>query len=349
MQGFSREHRSYYCTSHALNNTIQCSIGMTSHLHLESILTGHECTSFIKFIVERDLPWECKHIHFLLVKSALPGSGMAAAFSCNLSTISWNYLLQRLDLNLETVQAIISLKGVINPQDVICHVKEVNICILRLALKNLVTNDTEKVRLCEKAIMLKKFAFAKELMRGSNKVVELALTLDSLEKLVSHGVSIDSTLILSKMRKSDLQSRTVLNSIIMSTPDGCVQLFRKAIKYFEFQVAEDCLKANGEVLKSKIDLSSLLKYHQENVKARQQHIQFIEKLLQSGFDPNGQIGSTCPLDAVLRLSKEYQHEKETLLMLLLQHGAAIERCTFKGTLIYEVTQSAIDSGKASHA
>ena len=336
---------------------------MTGHLCLEGKLNSYECTNLIKFIavsMEKDIPWKCKHVHFLVVKSIIPGSGVAVTLSCDLSGFPWKNLLQKHDLDLETVRAIVSLKGMITPRDVVHYVKDDNFALLKISVDNSTPklDDSGLIKLCEQAIKWKKFNFAKELMNyslsvgDSSKLIELALKLNSLdfiEKMVSQDTTFDPALIVSKMRKMDIQTRTNLNSYIMSTPEGCVQLLLKAVEYFEFKIAEKCLKAEGKALKNMIDLGSMLNSHQGNSEERQQRIQFIEKLLKVGFDPNGHEGKPCPLDVVLELSKDYQYEKEMLLMLLLQHGATIERCTYqrgKGTtLIHEATKFAIDSGK----
>lgn len=237
-------------------------------------------------------------------KECIARSGVAISLLCDLSGFPWKNLLQKKDLNLETVEAIISLKGTITPRD-------------------------------------------------SIKLIDLALKLnnfDFVEKMVLQNTSIDRAIIVSKMRKKDIQTRSKLNSFIMSTPEGCAQLLLKAVEYFEFKVAEECLKAGSKSLKTRVDIISVLKSHQGSKEERQQRIEFIEKLLELGyFDPNEQIGEACPLDVVLALSKEYQSEKEKLVMLLLQHGASIKHCTYqrsKGTtLVHEATRFAIDSGK----
>lgn len=341
---------------------------MTDHLGLEERLNSHECTNLIKFIAgstEKDLPLKCKHVHFLVVKSNVPGSGVAATLFCDLSGFPWKNLLQKEDLDMETVQAIVSLKGILTAQDFVQHARDnQNIAILHFAITNSTPklDDSSLIKLCELAIKRKKFNFAKELMNYSTtencviKLIELSLkfnSLDFVEKMVSQSqdlTTIDPTLIVSKMGKMDIQTRNNLNSFIMSTPEGCTQLLLKAIEYSEFKVAENCLIAvKGEFLKIKIDLSTVFRYHQGNKEERQKRLQFIEKLLELGVDPNGDIGKTCPLDVVMELSKDYQHEKEELIMLLLKYGAAIERCTYqreKGTtLVHEATKFAIDSGK----
>ena len=340
---------------------------MTSLLRVEEAIPSvDDCTQLIKFIagtLQDDCPWKCKHIHFLVAKSELPGSGLAATLHCDLSGITWINLLLKHDLNLETVQAIASLKGIVTPQDVVRYVRDNgNVTILQYTLENSKLDDSSLIKLCEQAIKLKKINFSKELMNYSlsigdpSKLFEVALKLNSIdfvEKLVtSQDTNIDPTVIVSKMSKTDIQSRKKLTSFIMSTPEGCVQLLLKAIEYSEFEVAEDCLHADSDSIKCNLDLGSILKSHQGSKDEKQLRIAFIEKLLKSGMDPNGQTGKMCPLDVVLSLSKEYQCEKEKLVMLLLQNGASIEQCTYqreKGTtLVHEATKFAIDSSKISN-
>lgn len=334
---------------------------MTSQLCWENSLNDRECASLIKFIANSQNSM-CKHINFLVERSDLPGSGVAATLSCDLSNFPWISLLQKKDLNLETVQAIVALKGKITSQevqDIVYCVQSVNIPLLQYFVENASPKlkDFELINLCGQAVELKKLDIAKELIKYAlpittedpNKFIEEASKnniVDFLEKLALRGINIDATLIVSKMRKIDIQTRKKLNPIIMSTPEGCTQLLLKAVDYLVFEVAEDCIKAQGEVLKKTVDLSSVLKFHRGNQEERQQRIQFIEKLLEFGFDPNGQDGNVCPLDVVLEMAKE----KEDLLLLLLQHGASIERCTYPRengtTLVHEATKFAIESGKS---
>jgi hypothetical protein len=324
---------------------------MTSQLRLESRLNDSECTELIRFIAHSKESL-CKHIHFLLVKSDMPGSGTAVTLSCDLSTVSWTNLLLKSDLNLESVQAITALKGKVSPHDVVCHRGEDNSTpILYAALKSSTLSQYYMIEVCEQAMKLKKKGFAEKIIDYSLSTPGKFWLLDIIEKFLSGETkfNVNFTLLVSKMRKQDIHSRGNLNSIIMSSVEGCVQLFIKAIENFEFQVAYNCLEANIEALKANIDLCSLLKINRGNKDSRLQHLQFIERLLKLGFDPNGQTNSTCPLDVVLELSRDYQDEKEMLLLLLLQNGTDIKHCTFprtKGTtLIHETMQFAIESGK----
>ena len=329
-------------------------------LDLHRELDACDCTCLIKFMVDSNLSWKCKHINYLVAKSKLLGSGIASTLSCNLSEIPWKSLLQKDDVNLETIQVIIPLNGQITPQDVVFHVKD-DVSMLQLAIESCDKNldDDTLIQLCEQAIKSKKFNFSKNLINclkptgNSDKLVELALksnSLDMIEILASQNLKIDPALIVSKMKKSDINTREILNFYIMSTPKSCAHLLHKSIEYQESEVAERCLSTeDSEGLKKEIDLSSILCYRQGSKDERQKRLEFIEKLLAFGCDPNGLPEKPCPLDVVMELTKEYQQEKESLLMLLLKHGVAIQRCTYqrqKGTtLIHEAIRFAIDSGK----
>lgn len=342
---------------------------MTNLLRLEERLESHKCAALIKFIAnaeEKDFP-KSKLIHYLVVKSDMPGSGVAVALSCDLSGFPWKSLLKKRTLNLEMMQAlVVSLKGTITTQDVddiIHYYSDKNVALLNFAL----CNSTHKfdssvlIKLCEQAMKLKKLSFANTVINyslsveDSSKLIQQALkakNFDFIEVIISQGANVDPVKLLNKMSKSDILAKSSLISFILSTPEGREQLCLKAVKYSEFKLAEDCLvNAEGETTSRDINLSSVLEHLNLGINSeeRQQLVLFVKNLLELGLNPNGQDGEACPLDVALMLSNEYQSEKRELLLLLLQYGATIECCTYprgKGTtLIHEVTKFAIDSGK----
>lgn len=139
-----------------------------------------------------------------------------------------------------------------------------------------------------------------------------------------------------------------------STVEGRVELFIKALKCSEYDFAESLMSCTeSESIASKISLSSVLECpFQGNLEARKCFIFIVKRLLENGIDPNGN-GNANSLDIVLKLSKDHQTEKIELLTLLLQQGAAIERCTYQRknetTLLHIATKFAIESGKSKLA
>ena len=334
-------------------------IGMTDLLNLEKKLNSDECTKLIKFITSCIHPTEnfllkCQIIEFLVVKSEVPGSGVASTLSCDLSSFSWGNLFQETGLSLVTVQAIVSLKGIISSEDIHSIVQYVsNEDILVFATKKCTPklNDSDYIKIYELALKLNMLKVVEELVdqlstRDSTKLVQKCKTWDLIEDVVTKGVIINPATIVNKMSKADIQARTSLISYIKSTPEGCKELFLKAVEYSEFQWAEDIAKAPHTA--SKISISHLIKFpSQANTKEKEQRILLFKKLLDFRYDPNGLEGEPCPLDVVLELPEEYWNEKLKLLMVLLQHGAAIEHCTYErkngATLIHLATKFAIDS------
>ena len=337
---------------------------MTDLLCLEKKLDSDECTKLILFIANSS--WKCELIHYLVVKSDLPGSGVAATLSCDLSGFPWKYLLQKQGVNVEVVQAIAALKGIITPQDIsniIRHVNGKDCAILHFSISHCTPklDNFGLIKLYEVAMRGGKSKFADEVlsyltsMGDPGQLIKQAMSLKSysfVEKLISQGEKFDPTLVVSKLQWSDMQTKTSLISCIMSTPQGRLQLFLKAVGFHEFGLAEDCLvEPMDAAMKSRINLSSILKFPMNEVTRyrRQQFVSFVKKLLDLGINSNGESSATHPLDIVLNLSNDFHSEKVDLLVLLLEYGAAIDQCLYekaKGTtLIHVATKFAIDSGR----
>ena len=348
------------CISIIMANCYSYFVDLTDHLRLNERLKCYECEKLIKFIAECDLPWKCKHINYLVVKSAMPGSGVAASLACNLSVTSWKNLLRKEDLDMETLQAIVSLKGVISAQDVVSIAPDKDMALLQFAIKNSTPkfNDSCLTKLAEEAIKLKKSSFAQVILDylspegDSDKLIQQALKYKDIifiEKFVScRDAEINPASIVNILSKSDLTNKGLI-SYVMSTPEGQKSLFLKAVELFEFKLAEQCLKGVNDNAK-KIDLSNILKFlNQGNKDSRQELYSFTKRLLKLKCDPNGLEGGVCPLDVILGLSKEFQSEKTCFLVLLLQHGATIAQCTYQRkngtTLIHVATQFAIETGE----
>lgn len=338
---------------------------MTDLLSLEERLGSTECTKLIIFIANGTLPWKFQLIRYLVVKSDMPGSGVAVTLCCDLSRFSWNDLLQKQEIDLEMVQAIVSLKGPVTLQDIftIVHVidsKKFTILNFTISHCTQQLKDHDLIHLYKFAIKWKKDKFAEEIMdyslttRDVNKLI-LVATAESgygfVEKLLElKQKSVNPTLLVDELPITAIKLSRNLISCVLSTPEGRAQLLLKAIQYHEFQLAEDCLKIPRD--KTKLDLSHVLQeFHMNQVTRdrRQQFLSFIKKLLDMGIDSNGQDSKLCPLDIVLKLSNEYHNEKMELMISLLEHGADIGRCTYEKekqtTLIHAATKLAIDSGR----
>ena len=330
------------------------------------MLDSRKCLEVIKFIVTTpahgDFQWKCKNIDFLVRKSELPGSGVAVTVSCDLSGFLWKHLLQKRDLNYSTVQAIVSLQGKFALKDIeniLERVNDANAPVLQLALKNcsLLCNVNH---LLNQALKYKKPKFVEELMKHSPSLVtEHSDTLikqclklknfDIIVEMIAKGVQIEPALIISEMSKSDItstESKILLH--LKSTLKGQVQLFFKAVEYAEFKLAEECF---NEEVKEHISISTVLKLSVKgNEKERKQCISFIKGLLDSKINLNKKSDDEmCPLDVVLEFSKPYQAEKIELLTLLIEHGAAIECCTYQKTnqttLLHIATRFAMETGE----
>lgn len=339
---------------------------MTDLLCLESRLTCTNCAKLIVFLANCDLPWKSRLIHFLVVKSDLPGSGVAAVLSCDLSGFSWDTLFMKghEGLNMESVKAIVSLKGAFVSKNLFAlvrHVDDCNVTLLQFALNHSKPTLDDLIKLHEVAEQCNKHTFAAKVAeyslsaRDFNRLIQLALKVECfnfVEALFMQKADLDPVFIVNSLKKDDLNTQSGLVSHIMSLPEGRTQLFFKAIQCFEFKLAQDCLKPPlGEVIKAKIDLNSVFSkfsMKQATKDKRQQFISLIKDLLDLGIDSNGQDGHVIPLDMILRLPNDYHTEKLELLVLLLQHGADIARSTYETTmettLIHFATKLAIDSG-----
>lgn len=310
---------------------------------------SREYANLIKFLAKSNkIPWRCKHIKFLVERSIIPGSGL----SCDLSGFPWWNLLKKEDLDVGTVQAIVSLGGVIDfsaIRDVMNHVEDP--VIIRFIVEDTIPRlkNTEIIRLIRQS---KNSTFTEELLLSCDRdaLIKHAVRdncLDIVEILVLKETEVDLNLLLTKMSKGGLHAKPDLISFIKSKPEGCIKLFYKALEHFELNLAIDCLD-EGETRRN-VDLSKVIEVLISQVNVNKQDvISFIEKLLKSDVNPN-RIGSEVPLNAVLRLPDDYHHK---LLKLLLQYHADVENCIDAEvvgiTLIHTATKLAIDSGKDYH-
>lgn len=218
-------------------------------------------------------------------------------------------------------------------------------------------------KLIMKIIKQKDFKFMEEILGNLQNIGDINHLIDYSLKhqkfslilhLISHGVEISVARIVKEMQWAHIPSNNEIVSYLKSTTEGHTELFVKAVKCSQYTFAESLLVGNRSAI-PKISLSSVLnkcpipRCHV----AKERHISFIKKLLDIGMDPNGVEGEKCPLDIILDLSKDHQMEQIQLLIVLLQCGAAIERCTYQRknqtTLLHIATKLAVDSGIFLHA
>lgn len=119
--------------------------------------------------------WECKHLNYLVKKGHMLGSGIAATLSCDLSSISWDQLLQKQDLDTETVQAIISLGGKFNLEEIAPKVSDNSIAILQQGIKQ------HSVKLFIQAVECSKFKKAEGYLKGKS---QLSITDINLSEII---------------------------------------------------------------------------------------------------------------------------------------------------------------------
>ena len=74
----------YSLIVYCLNNSIF--IGLQSALLLQKKLPSKECTAVVNCLAADSLlDWNSEHIKYLVMKTAVPGSGIAIILSCDLS------------------------------------------------------------------------------------------------------------------------------------------------------------------------------------------------------------------------------------------------------------------------
>ena len=311
---------------------------MTDSLSLEHLLSSHDCTSVIKSLANYSHQlFESKHINYLMVKNEMSGSGVVQTLSCDLSGIFWKKLIKQNRLEYDAMKVIVAQGGLFKSHDIQVMIKvyEDNAPILELVMNYCIPKPTNRdlCKFSDQALTCKKFGFTKV--------------------LISCGAKLNVANMLQELSMSDILSEMEFVSYIKSTVEGRVGLFFKALKYSEYDFAESLVSGTeSEPVASKISLSSVLACpFLQNLEARKKFVSVVKVLLENGTDPNGS-GEVNPLDITLSLPKDSQTEKIELLALLLQQGAAIERCTYqrknKTTLLHIATKFAVKSGKSSN-
>lgn len=303
---------------------------MTNLLSLEQRLSTDECAKITKFMATSEHVTS-KHLNYLIMKNDMPGSGVVQTLSSDLSGFPWKKLIKTENvLDYDAMRVIVSRGGVFTAQVIHFIIMECreNVQMLEFALTNCTPKPSQEdlQKFCDQALKFRKFKF--------------------IMVLLSQGAVISHTQIVDKMSKSDMLSKAEIITYLKSTPEGRIELFFKAVKYSEYNFAESLLGiVKNESLIRKIDLSSVLTCPSKgNSEARNGYIAFVKRLLNHGIADS----EANSLDIVLEFPKEYEREKIELLILLLEHDAAIERCTHQRkngtTLLHIATKFAINSG-----
>ena len=314
--------------------------GMTDLLRLEEMLSSSECADVIKFMATSYVQVGCfkrEHCNYLILKSESPGSGVAQTLSCNLNGFNWKFLIQKDCLQCDTIQVIISLKGLPTIPDIHCVIEHSeNISILELLLKNCTPEPDKKA--------------VKSIIKQCLKYKRVEFYDCILNKFPSFACGDRNEPIIKLLeREHKLLNDKNIVSYLKSTPEGCTELFYKAVNYSEYKFAESLLVGDGNT--PKISLSAVLSrcHIKECHGSKEVYLSFIKWLLdKGGIGPNAREGEKCPLDIVLELAQKYQQEQIELLMILLGSDAEIEQCTYKATLIHRATCLAVESGMLRH-
>ena len=223
-------------------------------------------------------------------------------------------------MDAKTVQAIVSLGGVINYNDISCVMKYVeDPTVIQFTVKDITPRlkNTDVIRLYRQSKNLK---FSEELLFRSDhdalfKQAMKDNCIDIVETLVLKGTEvIDLNSLLTKMFKRGVSHWPDLVSFLKSKPESCIQLFYKAVEHLELTLAIECLLQNNSEAVRSVDLSVVIKLLTKQVNLEKDLVSFIEKLLKMQVNPNREV----PLNAVLKLSDEFYDERIELLRLLLQ-------------------------------
>jgi hypothetical protein len=167
-----------------------------------------------------------------------------------------------------------------------------------------------------------------------------------MEIIKAQGADVAIADVIREMSISDIASSHQIIRYLTSTSEGYCELFHKAVKCSEYIFTENLLNGiESASVFNIVSLSRVLKCpFQKYSEARKYYISFVKELLSiKDIHPDGEA-----LDNVLDHPKEYQAEKIELLTLLLEHGAAIDQCTYQRrsgtTLLHIATRFAIESG-----
>ena len=305
---------------------------------MEKELKSNECNEIIQFLLKSSLSWQSEHISYLVVKSKMPGSGIASTLSCDLSEISWKFLLQNSFLKKELIQAIMSLQGVIEESDILILIQkdqDEDSEIFRLVLDNCTPAlSNEKITsLCQQALNQKKLKYVDMLiLQGATpNVSELADIMTDQE---------------------NIPACMNIMSHVKSAPAVYTMMLLKLLKKGKFSVAEEWVLKDSK--DSMIDLSAILKSDMIDDKDyRKDYISFIKNILGTKAKSVNEI---CPIiDTILEQDCIHHAVKiQLLLSILIENHACIQYCAFpknnSTTLLHIVTKLAIDhySGNIYH-
>ena len=166
---------------------------------------------------------------------------------------------------------------------------------------------------------------------------------DLSDFLISEGAKPDNASVINAVDTK--MPNEGLISFLLSTPDGCSHLLLHAINTSALSLAEQCLGDGAIVCSEMIDLGKFVKSPRDLL-CQNPHL--LEKLLKAGVNPDGLSDDNRPIDAILALSKDFQH-KARLLCLLAEHHTDFTRATYprsQGTTILHIaTEMAIELRK----
>lgn len=307
-------------------------------LQLQGIFTtSKECQAVVNVMStseERALNWNSQHMKYLVMPTAVPGSGVTTTISCDLSAFKWEFLIRKCDFDLDIMQAILSLGAVIATADLRTIVNTV-----RDSKTEVLTHALDKFTPPLASICLNSLC-THALKLGKENFHSIFL---------SRGATVEAASILKEIPLPEITRCKWMYSSITSTPKGCILLVQSALDKGNFKALESC--EIPQSYKNEVDLGSFVQPSvQGSTEKKKKCIQFIGSLLESGrVNSNGLQGEKHPLDVVLELSNVHIKEKMELLCLLLQHGADIQHCTFprkkQTTFLHIATQFTIDDGK----
>ena len=259
------------------------------------------------------------------------GSGVAQELGCNLSKLDASKLLEKPDINLQTLQAVIKLGATItlnNIEKAIKHITDDKELVLEHAMKACDPQPEGEIltSLCKQALTL-------------NKPMLSAF-------LISQGANPDSESIIKAVDTKNPNEGLI--SFLLSTPGGCTCLLKHSFSKLSLSLAQKCLNlqdSSSSTFSQEIDLGHFLKSSKDLLC---QTPDLLDRLLKIGVNPDGLTDSNRPTDAVLALPKDFA-QKARLICTLIESGADLKKATYprsQGTTIFHIAiEMAIEKGK----
>ena len=272
---------------------------------------------------------KCEHLKFLLINAPkVPGSGFASQVAVDLSDVSCSPLLDKSDLDVETLKAVLSLGTTIAPRDiekVVCVLSESNLEVLKCSTSACRLQQTDLNSLCRIALAAKKLQFASHFILCGAKpnLAEVKKILNWKETDNCEGLF----LYIAEQSESERSNLVV-----------------QAIKHNCYNLASMLLSA-GAVACDQIDLGKLIAST-----SLPSNPEIFQQLLEAGISPNGTSNATTtPLDAVLSLKRYATERKVPLICSLVEKGANLEYVSTPRqegtTMIHKLTEIALETGE----